>query len=242
MNYATTDQTMILFLQPFCKERKYNPDDLSDNQLAKFAEHLKDGEVTHDTCRGIVTALGWKQRDLAAIREKEAVTWTMRPAETPALRDLAKVTAKRKRDLSQNGGGLAAVVKQRVTDLQCKEFMKLSLKSLWAIPLRLDASMQASTASRVSDVAHMKLSNMAVTTLEDTRPDCAEVLISYSAVGKHLKEGSIEKHSVVRHRDVDYCPVSAAGTGPTPGPGFVTALFLARRIMKCGHPFSHSVL
>ena len=206
-------------MQPFCAERKYNPDDLGDNQLAKFAEHLKDNEVKYDTCRGIASALGWKQRDLERTRGKEAVTWTMRPAETPGFRDLLRVKGEQKRKVLQSGGWLAAVGKQTVSDLQLEKCLEYFLESDWAVPLRLATTIQASTASRFSDVAHMTLSNVAVATLEDTHPDRADVLVPYSALGKHLGVGSTEKHSVVRHINVNCCPVSAIGTAPMPGFG-----------------------
>ena len=91
------------------------------------------------------------------------------------------------------------------------------------MPLRLDTSIQASTASRFSDVANLKLSNMAVTPLDSVGPDHADVVTGYSAEGKHLAAGSIEKHSVVRHIDVDCCPVSAIGTPP----------FLPQNLLQC---------
>ena len=154
---------MLLFLQPFCVEYHYDPDNLGDNQVAKFAEHLKNSEVTYDTCRGIGSALRWKQRDLEATGGKGAVTWTMTPAETPSFRDLLRVKGERKRDELQSGGWLAANSKQTASDLQLERYMELTLESLWAMPLRLATSIQASTASRFSDVAHIKLANMAVT-------------------------------------------------------------------------------
>ena len=216
---------MCCALQPWCEDSNYDPDDLGKNQLTKFAEHLKDAEVRHDTLRGLITALRWRQ---AVLERTEGRTWPMRPAELPAFCDLLTVAAKRKRDKMHEGGCLAAVAKQAISDLQLYRVMALVLQSEWAIPLRLDMSIQASTASRVSDVAHIRLSNMAVTTLDGDGPVDADVLIFYSAKGKHLKAGSTEKHSVVQHKKVELCAVSAAGTAR------LRLLCMPQRPFSCG--------
>ena len=117
---------MLLFLQSWCEKRNYDPDDLGENQLCRFADHLQHSEVTYDTCRSIASALGWKQGVLERTCGK---TWTARPAETSAFRDLNCIKAHQKRNKLQNGGSLAAVAKQIVSDSQLDTHMKLCLES-----------------------------------------------------------------------------------------------------------------